>query len=276
MNWKSFSFLACIFLASCGGETTVPAESFMAEAEAYANRVDEKVGSELAYRTVPEFQWADKDWNAMVGYRNGNPAVIRLLGLNGNKSKWWMYPDSTSGKIVYLKEEVEADGRIVRNRIAYRGDSVALALASNDPYVSQDPAGDIRLKAGEIDTFMKSLVEKVEQDLKELTPEANAARRENAQFFATGGKNSWMLVVNPSLSAVTFTEPGKEPRKFGYDVPRTNEANESVYSFGSLNGKLQLTVISKACNSSDDRKYPYTVVIKDGDRSLNGCGVLLQ
>ncbi len=276
MMWKNLSFLVLVFLVACGGDTTVPAETFMAESEAYALRVDEKVGSELAYRSVPEFQWADKDWNAMVGYRNGKPAVVRLLGISGNMSKWWMYPDSTSGKIVYLKEEVQADGRVVRNRVAYRGDSVALALASNDPYVSEEPASDIRLKAAEIDAFMKSLIEKVEQDLKELTAEANAARRENAQFFATGGKNSWTLTVNPSISTVTFTEPGKEPRKFGYDVPRTNDANESVYSFGSLNGKIQLTVISKACNSSDDRKYPYTVVLKDGDRSLNGCGVLLQ
>ncbi len=276
MIWKNLSLIALVFLAACGGENGVPAETFMAQSEAYAKRVDDKVGSELAYRSIPEFLWEEEEWNAMVGYRDGKPAVVRLLGINGNMSKWWMYPDSISGKIVYLKEEVQNDGRVVRNRIAYRGDSVALALASNDPYVSADAVDDIRLDAAGIDVFMKSMVEKVEQDLKELTEEANAARRENAQFFATGGRNSWALTVNPSQSTVTFNEPGKEPRKFGYDVPRTNDKNESVYTFASLNGKIEFTVIAKPCSSSDDRKYPYTVILKDDNRSLEGCGVLLQ
>ena len=276
MIWKNLSLIALVFLAACGGENGVPAETFMAESEAYAKRVDDKVGVDLAYRSVPGFLWDEKEWNAMVGYRDGKPAVVRLLGINGNMSKWWMYPDSISGKIVYLKEEVQKDGRVVKNRIAYRGDSAALALASNDPYVAANAGKDIRVDAAAINTFMKSIVDNVEQDLKELTVEANAARRENAQFFATGGRNSWILIVNPSQSTVTFNEPGKEPRKFGYDVPRTNDANESVYTFASLKGKIEFTVIVKSCSSSDDRNYPYTVVLKDENRSLNGCGVLLQ
>jgi hypothetical protein len=151
-----------------------------------------------------------------------------------------------------------------------------LALASNDPYVSPYGDSDFRLKANEVDALYKEVIAAVEQDVTELSSEANAARKENAQFYATGGLKSWGIVINPSISVVTLTEPGSEPRKFGFDSPVTGPNNESIYTFNSLNGKIEVSIFGKACGSNDGRNYPYTVVVKDGAKSFAGCGVLLQ
>lgn len=267
---------ACLLLAACGGTETVPPETYLAQAEAYAARVDEKVNSTLAYRSLPEYNIGNNAWSPMVGYRDNKPAVIKMLGINGNKVKWWIYPDSITGKVYYFKEETRLNDKPVRNRIAYRGDSVALALASNDAYVSPNVNSDFRLKPAELDTIIAAVVKVVETDVKELTVEANAARRENAQFFATGGKNAWNLVVNPSKSEVILRVPGQEDKRFGYDVPKTGPSNESIYIFNSLNGNIEVAIFSKTCSSNDDRKYPYTVTVKDGNKLYKGCGVLLQ
>lgn len=265
-----------VLLAACGGPDVVPPENYLAEAEAYAQRVDEKVNGTLAYRSLPEYNTGDNAWSPMVGYRNNKPAVIKMLGINGNNAKWWIYPDSVTGKVYYFKEETKLNDKSVRNRIAYRGDSVALALASNDPYVSHTGAGDFRLKPAEVETLIAAVIKAVETDVKELTAEANAARRENAQFYATGGKNAWNLVVNPSKSEVILRVPGEEDKRFGYDVPKTGTSNESIYTFNSLNGSIEVAVFSKPCSSNDDRKYPYTVTVKAKDKQYSGCGVLLQ
>lgn len=265
-----------ILLAACGGPDVVPPENYLAEAEAYAQRVDEKVNGTLAYRSLPEYNTGDNAWSPMVGYRDNKPAVIKMLGINGNNAKWWIYPDSVTGKVYYFKEETKLNDKSVRNRIAYRGDSVALALASNDPYVSPTGAGDFRLKPAEVETLIAAVIKAVETDVKELTAEANAARRENAQFYATGGKNAWNLVVNPSKSEVILRVPGEEDKRFGYDVPKTGTSNESIYTFNSLNGSIEVAVFSKPCSSNDDRKYPYTVTVKAKDKQYSGCGVLLQ
>jgi uncharacterized membrane protein len=273
---KKLLVAVSILLAACGGPDIVTPETYLAEAEAYAQRVDEKVNSTLAYRSLPEYNTGDKSWSAMVGYRDNKPAVIKMIGINGNNAKWWIYPDSLSGKAYYFKEETRLNDKLVRNRIAYRGDSVALALASNDPYESPTGAADFRLKPAEVETLIDAVIKAVEADVKELTAEANAARRENAQFYATGGKNAWNLVINPSKSEVILRVPGKDEKRFGYDVPKTGTSNESIYTFNSLNGSIEVAIFSKPCNSNDGRKYPYTVTVKDKDKEYSGCGVLLQ
>lgn len=275
-NMKYLSLIGILFLMACGGEKSVPPETYLANAESYAQWVDEKVGGTLAWRSLSEYDRGDNKFAAWVGYREGKPAMVRLYSLPDYATKWWIYTDSATGKVLYLKEEEEKEGRKVRNRFAYAGDSLILALASNDPYVSPHGDNDFRLKGAEIEKLVQETIAAVEQDLKELSPEANAARRENAQFYATGGKNSWSLVINPSISSVTFLQPGAEERKFGYDVPITGPKNESIYTFNSLNGKIEVSIFGKACGSSDGRSYPYTVVIVDGTKSIAGCGVLLQ
>jgi hypothetical protein len=273
---KYLSFIGILFLMACGGEKSVPPETYLANAESYAQWVDEKVDGSLAWRSLPEYDRGDNKLAAWVGYREGKPAMVRLYSLPDYATKWWIYADSATGKVLYFKEEEEKDGRKVRNRFAYAGDSLILALASNDPYVSPYGDNDFRLKGAEVEKLFSETIAAVEEDLKVLSPEANAARRENAQFYATGGKNSWSLVINPSISSVTFLQPGAEERKFGYDVPVTGPKNESIYTFNSLNGKIEVSIFGKACGSSDGRNYPYTVVVVDGTKSIAGCGVLLQ
>lgn len=273
---KYLSFFLLIGLIACGGEKSVPPETYMANTENYAKWVDEKVEGSLAWRSLSEYDRGDSKLAAWVGYREGKPAMVRLYSLPDYATKWWIYTDSATGKVLYFKEESKTDGKKVTNRFAYNGDSVIMAMASNNVYQSQNGDNDFRLKPSEVQKLMQETITAVEQDLKVLSPEANAARKENAQFFATGGKNSWMLVINPSKSAVVFSQPGADERKFGYDVPVTGPKNESIYTFNSLNGKIEVSIFGKACGSSDGRSYPYTVVIVDGAKSSAGCGVLLQ
>jgi hypothetical protein len=202
--------------------------------------------------------------------------MVKLFTLPDFTTKWWIYADSATGKVFYFKEEIQKDGKKTLNRFAYNGDSMVMALASNDPYVSAYGDNDFRLKPAEVNTLMGETIAAVEQDLEVLSTEANTARKENAQFFATGGKGSWSLVINPSTSSVVYRVPGAEDRKFGYDVPVTGPKNESIYNFNSLNGKIEVSIFGKACGSSDGRSYPYTVVLMDGAKSSAGCGVLLQ
>lgn len=273
---KYFPFIAAMLLMACGGDKVKPAETFHAETTSYAKWADNEVGKGLAWRYNPEFEKGDKKMDAWVGYIAGKPIIIRLWAKGGEGDKWWIYADTATGKVVYFLEETVLDGRGVRNRISYRGDSVALAFTSNDPYKSADAANDFRLKPVELEKLMKEAITVVEADIDKLPAEANAARKENAQFYATGGRNSWSLVINPSTSSVVLRQPGAEERKFGYDVPITGPKNESIYSFNSLKGKIEVSIFSKACGVSDGRSYPYTVVIADGTQSYAGCGVLLQ
>ena len=273
---KYLSWVAVLLFMSCGGEKVQPAEEHLAESENYAKWVDDKVGSRLAWRSISKFEKGDNQMAAWVGYIDGKAALVRLFSQGENQEKWWIYPDSATGKVLFFKEETPRDGKMVRNRISYRGDSVAIAMTSNEAYVSPYGDNDFRLKAAEVQALMDEAIVAVEADVKALSPEANAARRENAQFFATGGRNSWSLVINPSISTVTYRQPGAEDRKFGYDVPVTGPKNESIYTFNSLNGKIEVSIFGKACGSTDGRNYPYVVVIVDGSKSSAGCGVLLQ
>lgn len=273
---KYLSFFLLIGLIACGGEKSVPPDVYMVNAENYAKWVNEKVEGTLAWRSMPEYNRGDSKLAAWVGYQKGKPSMVRLYSLPDYTSKWWIYADSATGKVLYFKEEAQKDGKKVTNRFAYDGDSVIMAMASNDPYQSQFGDSDFRLKPSEVQSLFQETITAVEQDVKALSPEANAARKENAQFFATGGKNGWSLVINPSVSSVIFSQPGVEARKFGYDVPVTGPKNESIYTFNSLNGKIEVSIFGKGCGSSDGRNYPYTVVIVDGKNSLAGCGVLLQ
>ena len=59
-------------------------------------------------------------------------------------------------------------------------------------------------------------------------------------------------------------------------MPTTGAGGESIYSFGSLQGKLEVKIWSKSCASSDGRTYPYTVTTTVDGKTLNGCGTLLQ
>lgn len=263
-------------LVACGGEKVQTPDEYMTEADQYAKWVDEKVSGTLAWRSLPELSKGDTKMAAWVGYLNGKPMMVRLFQLPDNETKWWLFADSSTGKVKFMKEEAPLEEKMVRNKFAYKGDSLVLAQTSSEPYKSPYGDTDFRLKAKEVNDLFAETVAAVEADLKYLSPEANAARRENAQFYATGGKNSWSLTINPSISKITFTEPGKEARIFGYDVPTTGPKNESIYVFNSLNGKIDVSIFSKACGSSDGRNYPYTVVVGDGTKSLAGCGVLLQ
>jgi hypothetical protein len=272
---KYFSLIAVVVLLACG-ENVKPPETFHAEVENYAKWVDDKVGSVLAWRYNPDFVKGDNKMDAWVGYVEGKPLLVRLWAKGGEGDKWWIYADTATGKVIYFKEETVLEGRGVRNRFSYRGDSVAIAFASNDPYKSPYGENDFRLKPVEIDNLVKEAIAVVEKDIDKLPEGANAARKENAQFYATGGKNSWSLVINPSISSVVLRQPGAEDRKFGYDVPITGPKNESIYNFNSLKGKIEVSIFGKACGVADGRSYPYTVVIVDGTKSFAGCGVLLQ
>ncbi len=272
---KYLVFILALGMIACGGEKVQPAEEYQVEKEAYAKWVEDKVGSVLAWRSLSEFNKGDTKFAAWVGYIEDKPMMVRLFAAGEYGAKWWIFADTATGKPVFFKEEAEKDGRIVKNRFSYRGDSLALGMGGNEAYQPVNDM-DFRIKYAEVDALMKEVIAAVEQDIPILSPEANAARKENAQFFATGGKNSWTLVINPSKSSVSLKQPGAEERKFGYDVPVTGPKNESIYTFNSLNGKIEVSIFGKACGVGDGKSYPYTVVVVDAAKSFAGCGVLLQ
>jgi len=271
---KHLIFGLVLAITACG-EKVQPAEEYQVEKESYAKWVEDKVGSILAWRSLSEFNKGDSKFAAWVGYIDDKPMMVRLFAPGEYGTKWWIYADTANGKPVFFKEETEKEGRMVRNRFSYRGDSLALAMGGNEAY---KPVSDLdfRMKYAEVDALMKEVIAAVEKDIPILSPEANAARRENAQFFATGGNDSWTLVINPSKSSVTLKQPGTEERKFGYDVPITGPKNESIYTFNSLKGKIEVSIFGKACGVGDGKSYPYTVVVVDASKSFAGCGVLLQ
>lgn len=273
---RNLSFFFLVFLLSCGGENSIPPEKYMANAENYAKWAEGKVDGVLAWRSNSNFSKGDNKMAAWVGYIAGKPTIVRLFSKGEDEAKWWIFADSATGKALFFKEEVIKGDKKVRNRFAYLDDSVVLAMASNEPYVAQDANNDFRLKPVEVNALFKEVVTAVEADIPILSAEANAARRENAQFYATGGAYSWSLVINPSTSSVVLRQPGSEERKFGYDVPVTGPKNESIYTFNSLKGKIEVSIFSKACGVADGKSYPYTVVVNDGTKSFAGCGVLLQ
>lgn len=268
--------LFLVLIISCGGEKVQPPEEHFIAQETYAKWLEEQIGGKLAWRSIPEFTNGGQKMAAWVGYENNKPLIVKLMGAGEYSTKWWIFADTATAKVVFMKEETEREGKIVRNRLAYRGDSLSMAMSGNNPYTSPSGEADFRVKYNEVDGLMKQVIAAVEKDIPVLSAEANAARRENAQFYATGGKNKWSLVINPSLSSVTLREPGTGDRKFGYDVPVTGPKNESIYTFNSLNGKIEVSIFGKACGVQDGKSYPYTVVVVDGQKSSAGCGVLLQ
>ncbi len=273
---KYLGFIFFLAIMACGGEKAQPPEEFFAEKESYAKWLHDQIGGKLAWRSLSEFSVGNSKMAAWAGYLDGKPLMVRLVAPGEYGTKWYFFSDTATGKIVFFKEEAERDGKIVQNRFSYRGDSLSMAMSGNGEYKAINEGGDFRIKYSEADALMKEVIAAVEKDIPVLSAEANAARRENAQFYATGGKNSWSMVINPSLSLVTLSQPGAEDRKFGYDVPVTGPKNESIYTFNSLNGKIEVSIFGKACGVRDGKSYPYTVVVADGTKSYAGCGVLLQ
>jgi hypothetical protein len=265
-----------VFLMACGGEKVQPPEEYFIETEKYSKWLHDEIGGKLAWRSLSEFNKGDNKMAVWAGYFKGKPLMARLVSPGEYGTKWWIYGDTATGKVVFFKEETEQGGKMVQNRFSYRGDSISMAMSGNVSYKSQYGENDFRMKYAEVEALMKEVIASVEKDIPILSTEANAARRDNAQFYATGGKNSWSLVINPSLSSVTLKEPGSEDRTFGYDVPVTGPKNESIYNFNSLKGKIEVSIFGKACGVGDGKSYPYTVVVVDGSKSFAGCGVLLQ
>lgn len=269
--WAAIALL----MVGCGGKTTLNPEESMVNAEKYAHTIDSLVAKKLSIRSLSDFKIIDRTWAVQIGYVDGKVAVVKMKATDGVASRWWLYPDTATGKILYFKEETIREEKAVRNRIVFNeNDSALLALASNQPYQAQGTK-DIRLNGKALGEMLLQTIQGVEADRSDLSKEVNAARRENAQMVAEGA--DWFMVVNPSTGQVSFTKTGSTPMLFVYSNPDSGPNNESLYSFNSeSNGRLELTVVSKYCYNRQGKAYPYTVVVKVGGKSVAGCGLPLQ
>lgn len=275
MKQLFYLLLPGMLLAGCG--SSIDPEAYMEAQTVQATAVDDYVGGRLAYKSLPEYKRGTELWNVQVGYMNGKAAVVKMMAADQRQQKWWIYPDSSTGKVAFMKEETKgADGKGVRNLFAYKDSSLIKAQAGLEAYKPVD-AKDFRMNANEVNTLMQEVIAAVEAEREDLSKMANEARNKQAQFFALGNEPAWTLVINPSLQEVLFTDGiGAEPKKFGYAAPDTGPLGESVYDLRSMNDKLKITIASKWCTDASGKVYPYSVVVNAAGKTVSGCGILLQ
>lgn len=255
-------------LVGCGsGTEALSPEAYFAQTEAAYEKADSLSKADLAFVTTPEVNVMEKKWGGLVAYVADKPAVVRLIGYDGEK--WHFLVDTANGKVLYAKQE----GDKTMNRVAYASDSVVLALAVNEPV--QLPAGDAKANPAALNRMVEALISAIQTDRDDLDDIANKARKERAQFIVYGKDGTWTMVVNPSTRQVMFTENGKEPRRFAYGSPSQNGEGASVYAFNSTSSSLNVILTTARCEYRG-RNLPYTITLKDGGRSLSGCGLLLQ
>lgn len=266
---------ASLFLAACG--SSVDPEAYLEERTTQSAAVDEAVNSKLAFRSLADFTRGDQKWNVQVGYVNNKPALLKMLAADGRQQKWWIYTDTATGKVNFLKEETAGkDGKGVRNVFGYLDTALIVSKAGQNPYQAVD-ANDFRLKAAEVNKLYTEVLAAVEADRPDLSKAANDARRQNAQFFAAGNEPGWSVVINPSKGEVVYTgDYGKETKSFGYNTPDQGPNGESIYEVRSLKENMRITIASKWCTDDSGKVYPYTVGIELNGKSYAGCGVLLQ
>jgi uncharacterized membrane protein len=264
--------VALVTLMACGGAPKIVPEEFFVNAENQAKAMDEAVGKKLALRSLPGYTRGDAKYDAQVGYVEDKPAIVKLFA---EGEKWWIYLDTANSKVLFLKEEARnAEGKGVLNRFAYSPDSLIMGVTGKDPYKPAGPS-DIRLKSAELTALAMEAIKAVEADRSDLPAAANAARRENAQFFAFGSRPDWDMVINPSIKKV-LVKWGGENKIFNYAVPSTGPLGETIYDFRNMDDKLTVTIMSKWCQGSDGKAYPYSVVAELNGKAVGGCGVLLQ
>jgi uncharacterized membrane protein len=273
---KKYIWLAAsLLLAACG--PSIDPEAYLEERTAQAAAVDDAVNSKLAFRSLSDYTRGDQKWNVQVGYVGGKPVLLKMFAADSRQQKWWIYTDTATGKVNFLKEETAGkDGKGVRNVFGYLDTALIVSKAGQNPYEAVD-ANDFRLKAAEVNKVYSEVLAAVEADRPDLSKAANDARRQNAQFFAAGNEPGWSLVINPSKGEVVYTgDYGKETKSFGYTSPDQGPSGESIYEVRSLKENMRITIASKWCTDDAGKVYPYTVGIELNGKSYAGCGILLQ
>jgi uncharacterized membrane protein len=273
---KTYIWLAAsLLLAACG--PSIDPEAYLEERTTQAAAVDDAVNSKLAFRSLADYTRGDQKWNVQVGYVNGKPALLKMFAADSRQQKWWIYTDTATGKVNFMKEETAGkDGKGVRNVFGYLDTALIVSKAGQNPYEPAD-ANDFRLKSGEVNKLYTEALAAVEADRPDLSKAANDARRQNAQFFAAGNEPGWSIVINPSKGEVVYTgDYGKETKSFGYNTPDQGPNGESIYEVRSLKENMRVTIASKWCTDDSGKVYPYTVGIELNGKSYAGCGILLQ
>jgi uncharacterized membrane protein len=274
---KGFYWLAAgLLLAGCGGASIDP-EIYQEEQTTQAAAVDEEVNKSLSYKSLADYARGSEKWNVQLGYVSGKPALLKMSAVDNRQVKWWIYADTATGQVSLLKEETAGkDGKGVRNLFGYKDTALIFSKAGQVAYAPAD-AGDFRLKAAEVNKLYQEVKAAVEADRPDLTAPANAARKENAQFYAAGNKPDWSLVINPSKNQVLLTlNNGAESKSFGFNNPEQGPMGESIYELRSLQENMKVTIASKYCVDASGKVYPYTVAVQYQNKAYTGCGILLQ
>jgi uncharacterized membrane protein len=275
MKQLFYLLFGSMLLAACG--SSIDPEVYLEEQTGLATSVDDYVGAHLPYKTMAEYKRGSESWNVQVGYINGKPAIVKMMAADQRQQKWWLYTDSSTGKVVFMKEETRgADGKGVRNLFAYKDTSLIVAKAGADAYKPLD-GNDFRMNAAAVNKMLQEVIASVDAERTDLSKAANEARNKYAQFFASGNEPAWSLVINPGLHEVLFTNGiGAEAIKFGYSAPDTGPLGESVYDLRSADDKIKITIASKWCTDASGKVFPYSVVINYQGKAISGCGILLQ
>lgn len=264
--------LSLLFLIGCAD--SFDPQLYLEELQTQAGMAEEDVATTLAIRSLPAMPWQGGNWDAQIGFVDDIPAFIRMTNTANKENKIWWSLDTANGKVLLIDEDaVDASGKSVRRLLAFKDDSLVLAKQGEGIYQAAGTA-DFRSSGAAANKAAHEIMALINADRSDLSAGANAARKRNAQFYASG--KGWGLALNPSIKQVLFTEGSNPEQSFGYALPSTGPNNESLYAVRNLKEKMNFSIVSIPCTDANGRIYPYTVEATYKGKTFKGCGSIIQ
>lgn len=264
--------VALLLVISCG--QSFDPQGYSLEMEKKAAAYEEEVATTLAIKSLPGMELMGTTWDAQIGYVDDIPAFVRMTATNQKEHKMWWCLDTATGKLAMLEENTFGpDSQSVRRVFLYHHDTLVLSQTEQENYTSSGP-DDFRPSFARANQMATNLQRLISADRSDLSAAANAARKRNAQFFASG--KGWGLALNPSIKQVLFTGNDGVEHSFGYNLPTTGANGESQYAVRNLKEKLNFSITSQACNGADGRLHPYSVSVSYNGKTYTGCGSIIQ
>ncbi|WP_133492602.1 YbaY family lipoprotein [Alcanivorax sp. 24] len=105
-----------------------------------------------------------------------------------------------------------------------------------------------------------------------LSPAAQKVREQGAQFWAAGNEPGWSLAIFPQVKLELVTDYGETTVAAPDPGPR-EEGGKTLYQTSNEDTDLTVEIEQSLCQDDmSGKEYPYTVVVRYGDTTLNGCG----
>lgn len=294
--------LAAAMLAACAGPSTEQKADSTAVQPAgihanpgyistYAGNIDEQSGSNYRMLALHDYKRGDHSIGVMGLFRDSAHAVRLYLYPEGKQpgpqTETWLYLDSANGRAVLLREIVTQDGKVTEHSFYYNNDSVLQAetRAATDltlledaafaPFQSPAPTLDFRLRPAAVDSLAQKVIRAVLEDRQDLSPAANAWRKEGASYYGVGNEPGWNVAVIPNRKIVLKTNYGKDEYQFPYGDPLKNEREATQFSSEANGHTFSVKFEQRSCTDDAGNKHPMTVTVLLDGKKFSGCGLSL-